>query len=127
VAQGLACPYIEHFDYFYCSSIPDHNYRLIDVGELFIVVNSTSVLEDDIFMIKLSLGSEYIYVPLVWGHSFPLLPNVHLWATLSMTTEQFITNKKSAALGIPKVGCDAQSPTSLIMFLVSNFAYIQYR
>ena len=85
------------------------------------------MLEDDIFMIKLSLGSEYIYVPLAWGHSFPLLPNVHLWATLSTTTEQLITNKKSAALGIPKVGCDAQSPTSLIMFLVSNFAYIQYR
>jgi len=130
VAPGLACPYIEDVDeksYFNCSSNSGPYYGLMFFEELFIVVNFTSALENDPFMIKLSLGSEYLYVPLAWGYPFPLLPSVHLWATLSTANEQLITNKKSAALGIPKVGCDAQSPTSLIMFLVSNFAYIQYR
>lgn len=146
VAPGVACPYIKHFDEssFNCSSISDHILGQGSVGELFIVVNFTSAFQAEknvgfendpprgarIFMIKLRRESGYIprtNDPHAWGYPFPLLPNVHLWATLSMTTEQFITNENSAALGIPKVGCDAQSPTSLIMFLVSNFAYIQYR
>ena len=150
VAPGSACPCIENcfgFSYLYkCSSIPDYTHG--SVGELFIVVNFTSFLQAEkdarvnngppwgarAFEIKLSLESEYArtlygfyYTNIPWGDSFLLLPNVRLWATLAMTTEQSLANKNSVALGISKVGCDAHSPTLLIMFLVSNFAYIQYR
>ena len=151
VAPGSACPIegCSGFSFFNCSSVLKHpfgpNHPHGTFGELFIVVNFTSVLQDAgfengspestrAFAINLSLESEHVRTTddfwcakLIMDPPFLLLPNVRLWATLAMTTEQIIANKNSAALGISKVGCDAHSSTSLIMFLVSNSVYFQYR
>ena len=52
---------------------------------------------------------QYDMLESAYPPQFLLFPNVHIWAALAITYTQTMMDEKRAALGLQKVGCDAQN------------------
>jgi len=102
---------------------PTTSDALMVSGELFIGINFTAIAlafknstkwEQSLhgntgpMLIRFQYDTLESAYSLLWNE-FLLFPNVHIWATLAITHTQTMTNEKKAALGLQKVGRDAQN------------------
>ena len=109
---------------FRCPSSLENELTFVSFGELFIGANFTSIalaLKNDTSLGDQIRHPEFLLIQLGMNDyipdgfhddtpaiTFPVYPNVQLRATLAMTHRQTLKNKKMAALGLQKVGCDVQ-------------------
>ena len=109
---------------FRCPSSLENELIFVSFGELFIGANFTAIaltVKNDASVLDQTRHPELVDIQLGMNDyfpdgfrdntpaiSFPLYPNVQLRATLAMTHRQTLKNKKMAALGLQKVGCDVQ-------------------
>jgi len=115
--HNLTCP-VTASTSFQCPSISKNEWSSVISGELFIGANFTAIvlaLKDNGQSEKdLSRHAQFVLIQLGYGiidtlgNAFPLLPDVHLRATLAVTHRQALANTGITALGFQKVGCDAQ-------------------
>jgi len=101
---------------FRCPPLSANEQGSVLFGELFIGANFTAIALALQNTTSLGDGAPYLeFLVISLGtnddmqeNAFPLYRNVQLRATLAMTHRQTLKNKKMAALGLQKVGCDAQ-------------------
>jgi len=112
--HNLTCPINDWR--FRCPLLPENEQDSVFFGELFIGTNFTAIalaLQNNTSLEAGVQHPEFLLILLgvnddLLANAFPLYRNVQLRATLAMTRRQALKNKKIAALGLQKVGCDVQ-------------------